>query len=47
MKYFKFFPNHSEYEEYVSGGTMVLPNVSVCDEEYESHFTPESGTTSD
>lgn len=26
----KLFQTHSEYEAFVSGGTMVTPNVSHC-----------------
>lgn len=40
MKYLKKFEDHSGYAEFVSGGTMVKPNVSYCDEEMEVHFNP-------
>lgn len=40
MKYLKLFENHSEYEGFVSGGTMEKPNVSHCVQENEVHYTP-------
>lgn len=38
MNYLKLFQNHSGYEEFVSGGTMVKPNVSHCIQENEVHY---------
>lgn len=40
MDYLKLFENHSEYETFVSGGTMVKPNVSHCVQENEVHYNP-------
>lgn len=40
MKYIKVFEEHSDYEDFVSGGTMDLPNVSHCIVENEVHFNP-------
>ena len=40
MDYLKLFQNHSEYEAFVSGGTMVRPNVSHCVSENEVHYNP-------
>ena len=40
MDYLKLFENHSEYETFVSGGTMVRPNVSHCVSENEVHYNP-------
>ena len=40
MDYLKLFQNHSEYEDFVSGGTMVKPNVSHCVNENEVHYNP-------
>lgn len=40
MEYLKLFQAHEEYEEFVSGGTMVKPNVSHCIEENEVHYNP-------
>ena len=40
MKYLKLFENHTEYEGFVSGGTMVKPNVSHCIQENEVHYNP-------
>lgn len=38
MDYLKLFQNHSEYEAFVSGGTMMKPNVSHCINENEVHY---------
>lgn len=35
----KHFATHAEYEAYISGGG-VLPNVSLCEDEYHVHFNP-------
>ena len=40
MKYLKLFNNHTEYDDFVSGGTMVKPNVSHCVQENEVHYNP-------
>ena len=40
MNYLKLFQNHSEYEDFVSGGTMMKPNVSHCVNENEVHYNP-------
>ena len=40
MNYLKLFQNHSEYEDFVSGGTMIIPNVSHCISEDEVHYNP-------
>lgn len=40
MDYLKLFQNHSEYEAFVSGGTMMKPNVSHCIQENEVHYNP-------
>lgn len=39
MEYIKLFQNHSNYEDFVSGGTMVEPNVSHCVSENEVHYS--------
>lgn len=39
-KYLKLFENHSQYEDFVSGGTMVKPNVSECVQENHVHYNP-------
>ena len=39
-KYLKLFQTHTEYEEYISGETAVLPNVSHCIQEAELHYNP-------
>ena len=38
MDYLKLFQTHEEYEAFVSGGTMVRPNVSHCVQENEVHY---------
>jgi hypothetical protein len=40
MEFLKLFQNHEEYETFVSGGTMVKPNVSHCINENEVHYNP-------
>lgn len=40
MDYLKLFQTHEEYEAFVSGGTMVKPNVSHCVSENEIHYNP-------
>ena len=40
MEYLKLFGTHQNYEEYVSGGTMAKPNVSLCEQENEVHYNP-------
>jgi hypothetical protein len=40
MDYLKLFQTHQEYEEFVSGDTMVKPNVSHCISENEVHYNP-------
>lgn len=42
MKYIKLFENHTEYETFESGGTMVKPNVSHCVQENEVHYNPKT-----
>lgn len=44
MDYLKLFENHNNYEDFVSGGTMVRPNVSHCIEENEVHYNPRTWT---
>lgn len=39
MYYLKLFQNHSDYQNFVSGSTMLNPNVSHCAEENEVHYT--------
>ena len=40
MKYLKKFENHSQYESYMKGGGVALPNVSLCEQENEVHYNP-------
>ena len=37
--YLKLFEKHSEYETY-SGGEMLKPNVSYCEDDNEVHYNP-------
>ena len=50
MKHTKVFENHSNYEQYINGGSgpVYKPNVSVCELQYEVHYnngTSPSGDT--
>ena len=38
-KYLKLFETHAEYETY-SGGEMILPNVSYCEDDKDIHYNP-------
>lgn len=38
MKYLKKFENHTEYEE--NRQNLILPNVSLCEQENEVHYNP-------
>ena len=40
IEYLKFFEKHADYEDYASGGTMVKPNVSYCDDVKDVHYNP-------
>ena len=40
MYFLKNFNNHAEYEAFVSGGTMELPNISRCITQTELHYNP-------
>ena len=40
MKYLTLFDTQTEYEGYVNGGGLVLPNVSFCEDEREVHYKP-------
>ena len=42
MLYLRKFDNHEEYEDYLSGDTMVRPNVARCVEERDVHYKPVS-----
>lgn len=39
-KYFKLFETHTQYEQYITGETAILPNVSHCINEAEVHYNP-------
>ena len=41
LKHLKLFEEHSQYEEYVGGGEMILPNVSYCKDQTDVvHYNP-------
>ena len=40
MRHAKLFNNHSEYEEYIVGDGIALPNVAWCIQEHEAHYDP-------
>lgn len=39
-KFLKLFAQHAEYQQYVEGDNMELPNVSLCKQENEVHYNP-------
>ena len=39
-RYLRLFENHEDYEDYASGGTMVKPNVSYCEDVKDVHYNP-------
>ena len=41
MKYIKVFDTHNDYEDYINTSTKILPNLSYCNQEYETHITDE------
>ena len=38
--YLKLFNTHSEYEEYIDGDNVFLPNVSHCKLQGDVHYNP-------
>ena len=38
--YLKEFNTHQEYEQYINGSDVILPNVSVCTTEGDVHYNP-------
>jgi hypothetical protein len=38
--YLKQFSTHQEYEQYINGSDVILPNVSICTNEGDVHYTP-------
>ena len=40
MKYLKKFETHSQYDTYINGSDVVLPNVSLCVQQNEVHYNP-------
>ena len=39
-KYLKKFGTHTEYETYIEGENVILPNVSYCDDNKDVHYNP-------
>ena len=39
-KYLKKFDTHTEYETYIEGENVILPNVSYCDDNKDVHYNP-------
>lgn len=37
--YLKKFSTHSEYEQYINGSGVILPNVSICTTEGDVHYS--------
>jgi len=40
MKYLKSFENHTGYETFTQSDAFIKPNVSLCIEENEAHYSP-------
>lgn len=40
MEHLTLFQTHQDYEAFVSGGTMVRPNISHCISENDVHYNP-------
>lgn len=40
IKYLKLFNTHAEYQDYLDGGEMILPNVSHCIDVNDVHYNP-------
>jgi len=38
--YLKKFENHTQYENYINGSGVILPNVSICTTEGDVHYNP-------
>ena len=41
-RYLKEFSSHTEYEEYIREGNLIIPNVSYCENEDEVHYSYDS-----
>ena len=39
-RYIRVFDNHSDYENYLNSGDMLLPNVSHCVTQDDVHYNP-------
>lgn len=42
--FIKNFENHVEYENYINGSGVILPNVSICITEGDVHYNPNTPT---
>ena len=42
LTYLKLFDLHTEYVDYLNGGSMILPNVSYCQDIKDVHYNPTS-----
>lgn len=40
MKYLKLFETESQYENYINGGGVTLPNVSLCEDNNKVYYNP-------
>lgn len=40
MEHLTLFQTHQDYEDFVSDGTLVKPNISRCINEDEVHYNP-------
>ena len=39
-EYLKLFETHNEYETYINGQDVLLPNVSYCEGQNDVHYNP-------
>ena len=39
-KYLKKFDTHTQYETYIEGENVILPNVSYCNDNKDVHYNP-------
>lgn len=37
-RHIKVFETHDDYEDFIMNGRVLMPNVSVCEDEYDCHF---------
>ena len=40
MIYVKLFSTHTDYNTFINGENFITPNLSMCKNENECHYTP-------